>query len=824
MGLDRTLAWLAFAVLGLPALACANHKAATVTPPQTAAGAAAQAAAPAELEEPDLDPWPRLLEGDTHSLRIHPPQVESWNGTQLTARVAVEVLEKGKDSPIYGVVAFSARTRVDKEARLVVIDEFLARTASLPSAPEAEPRLLGFVQKKLYDVMKVVSLDRLEAALAAGDQEREAQSLPTRNEPPAIVFAERPTLLVLVGGEPVWRAVEGAAGWERLINTRPLILRDGGGTAYLHLFDGWLAAPALEGPWRVAAKPPAGLAAAAETSAAAIPADLLDGGAAEEVDEEGKPIPRPTLAKGPVPEILVATEATELVVIDGVPGWTAIPGTGLEFVSNTRGNVFRQSGTFWVLLSGRWFSAPSLAGPWSFVPQDRLAADFTRIPDESPKENVKASVAGTPQAAEAAIANSIPQTAQVDRAKAELKPQIDGEPKLEPIAGTGLSYVVNSPVPIVETAPGEFYAVDKGVWFQAPAAAGPWKVATAVPEAIYSIPPESPLHYVTYVRVLGSNDEVVEVAYTPGYYGAVESGGVVVCGTGYSYDPWVGSYYYAAPATWGYSCTMGYTPWGGWAWGFGVGWAWGYWGSWYGPYYPPYWGAYYPWYGGAVVGSGGGWAAWGPGGWAGSTGNIYRQWGSVSSVSRYSGGFDAWSGTGWRSSVGAAYNSRTGNLAAGQRGAVGNVYSGRYAYGGRGAVRNTESGATVAGGRVTMGDVDSGRQVTAGRVGAADPGSGQAGSAGWVRGEQGGVARVGDDYYAGKDGSVYKRGEDGWSQVERSGDWGRVQDTSRTRDLDRQQRARSTGSQRYGGYRGSMPSGGGMRGGGMRGGGGGRRR
>ncbi len=77
---------------------------------------------------------------------------------------------------------------------------------------------------------------------------------------------------------------------------------------------------------------------------------------------------------------------------------------------------------------------------------------------------------------------------------------------------------------------------------------------------------------------------------------------------------------------------------------------------------------------------------------------------------------------------------------------------------------------TAAGGRVTVGDADSGRQATAGRVGAANPGTGQSGSAGWVRGEDGAAVRKGDDFYAGKDGNVYQRNDQGdWNQVERSG-------------------------------------------------------
>ncbi len=770
----------------------------------------------APIEEPDPDPWPRVVETDQYLLAMFPPQVESWNGDRLRASSAVEITEKGKERPIYGVINFSARTRVDKDSRLVVIDEFQALEASLPSHAKSQPQLLGFLQKQFNDSVRVVSLDRLEAALAAAERSEAATELAVSNDAPEIVFAERPTMLVTIDGAPAWREIDGTT-FERLINTRPLVLKSSAGLFHLHLFDGWLSAPNLAGPWKVAQTLPPGISAAAKQTVAAQTADLLDGGSAEEVDETGRPIAKPTLAKGPVPDVVVALRPTELVVFDGAAKWQAIPGTGLEFVENTTGNVFRASGSgaHFLLLSGRWFSAPGLDGPWTYVPQEKLAEDFRRIPDESPKENVKASVAGTAQAEEAAIANAIPQTSEVSRAEAKFEPVIDGEPKFAPVEGTSLEYVKNSATPILRSGK-QLYAVYNGVWFVSPAVGGPWKAAVEVPAEIYSIPASSPLHYVTYVRIYDSDDSTVVVGYTPGYYGATVSDGVVVCGTGYAYDPWVGGAWYGYPSTYGYGCGLTYSPWNGWAFTFGVGWAWGYWGGWYGPYYPPYWGPYWGYYGGAVVGPGGGWAAWGPGGWAGTTGNIYRQWGPVSSVSRYAGGYNAWTGNAWRSQVGAAYNSRTGNLAAGQRGAVANVYSGKYAYGGRGAVRNTGSGATVAGGRVTGGDVDTGREFTAGRVGGYNPNTGNAGSAGWVRGEDGGVARVGDDIYGAKDGSVYKReGQGDWSQVDGSGQWKNVQDRTRTQDLNRQYQARSTGNQRYGSYRATsprpMPRGGGGR-------------
>ena len=47
--------------------------------------------------------------------------------------------------------------------------------------------------------------------------------------------------------------------------------------------------------------------------------------------------------------------------------------------------------------------------------------------------------------------------------------------------------------------------------------------------------------------------------------------------------------------------------------------------------------------------------------------------------------------------------------------------------------------------------------------------TGQSGSAGYIRGENGGVVRIGDNVYAGKDGNVYRKGSGGWEQYSGSG-------------------------------------------------------
>ena len=841
----RSRAGRTFALLA-PVIAAAGLAAAAQTPPKAAPKAAPKAeskapaaAAPVAASSPaPVDGgWPRVVKTSAGTVTVYQPQLDAWDGAKLSFYAAFALQETPEANPLYGVVWGEGRTVIDKDSRLVTISDRNIRRMVFPSAPDREKALLALLNKEVTPVVRTIALDRLAAMLERVEADKALRALPLKNDPPRIHFSYQAAILVTIDGEPVWQPVKDAK-LERVLNTRVLLVRQGKDDLFVRVFDGWMTAKGLEGPWTVEAKPPKELQAALADAKASGQVDLLIGGN----PNDAKTLPS-LKQKGRSPAIVVATVPTELIVIEGGPNFVAIPETGLSYVQNTTGNVFRLASDqkLYALISGRWFRSSTFDGQWEYVANDALPADFAKIPDDSPKENVKAAVTGTPQAKEALIANAIPQVADVTIAETKIDPpRIDGEPKVVPIEGTSLQYVANTATPIIQVSPTSWYALQDAVWFAGPAVTGPWAVATSVPSAIYSIPPTAPLHYVTYVKIYDATPTTVSVGYTTGYYGAYVSHGTVVYGTGYVYPPYVGTVWYGPPMTYGAGVGMTYTPWTGWTYGFGFGWSWGSvtvgwgWGAypWWGPvgwgYYYPY--PYYrpPYWGGAAWGPWGGGAVWGPGGWAATTGNVYSRWGNTSAVTRRSGGYNAWTGDAWRNAAGASYNSRTGQLSAGQRSAVGNVYTGNYAYGGRGGSVNTRTGGSVSGGRVTGGNVYTGNQATAGRI-SGTTGDGQTGSAGWVRGEDGGVARVGDDVYAGKDGNVYKRNDQGgWDQQERDGNWSGVQDRERTGTLDQQQRARQDGAQRTGGYDRARAGGYGQGyrsgGGGATRGGGGRRR
>src|SRR6476646_12045821 len=102
--------------------------------------------------------------------------------------------------------------------------------------------------------------------------------------------------------------------------------------------------------------------------------------------------------------IYVSLGPSELLVTEGAPQYEPIPNIGLEYVKNTTANIFRDTSSldYYIVLAGRWFRAKSLEnGPWEFVDAHNLPDGFTKIPEDSPKAGVLASVPGTPAAKEA---------------------------------------------------------------------------------------------------------------------------------------------------------------------------------------------------------------------------------------------------------------------------------------------------------------------------------------------------------------------------------------------------------------------------------------
>lgn len=519
--------------------------------------------------------WPQEINTPEAEILIYQPQPETLKNNQLDGRFAISVTLKGKDEPVFGAVWFSAQLETDRQERVAMIKTINIIRVRFPNQGDAKvKKLQAILEREIPQWNLQISMERLIASLDLETQKIKA-SEGLRTTPPAILFVAEPTVLIMIDGEPRLTKIE-HSDVMRVVNTPYTLLFDAKEKKYYLNANAkaWYAADDIKGSWGIASSVPKKIAALA------VKNDKQDGKQSTATDKPSAP-----------PKIIIATKPTELISTTGEPEYSPVTGTNLLYVANTESSVLMdiQSQYHYVLLSGRWYKSKDMTGSWKYVAGNKLPKGFSSIPEDHKMGSVLYAVPGTRVAEESVMDAQIPQTAAIDPKKAKIKIEYDGTPKFEKISGTKMRYAVNSQIPVIRYG-GHYYAVDNGVWFVSSSTTSEWKVATKIPDAIYTIPPSSPVYNVTFVHVYKSTPEVVYVGYTPGYTGTYVYHQTIVYGTGYHYPYWYGHHYYPRPVTFGFH--VHYNPWAGWGFGLsystgpftfmigGGGW---YGGGWWGP-------------------------------------------------------------------------------------------------------------------------------------------------------------------------------------------------------------------------------------------------
>jgi uncharacterized protein YraI len=625
----------------------------------------------------DQDAWPRAYSTDSGAtIVLHQPQVTSWDDfTTISGLIAAEYKPDKDASAVFGVIGVTGKTQADHETDEVVITDLKVTELNFSALSREQLSDLALEVGKLVPTEPItMSIQRLTASLAAYEQLGDVQGL--KEDPPPIFVSETPAILLQTEGEAVLAPIEAVDGLQFVVNTNWDLFQVAADNAYYLRDDkSWLTGTSLTGDWQQA------------TSLPDVLSKLPDDDNWKDAREAMPPTP---FEEGKVPKVVYSDKPAELIVFEGAPELEAVPGTNLEWASNSESDVFflTTTKTWYVLLSGRWFSSQSLQdGPWAAA-TTKLPDDFRKIPDDEPYYTVRASVPGTSESDQARLKAMIPQTARVATdGSVTTEVDYDGEPDFQPIEGTQLSYAANTSDQVIRVG-SEYYVVKDGVWFVGDSPTGPFRVATSVPEPIYEIPPSSPVYNATYVRVYQQEPGYVWFGYTMGYLGAYLAWDNLVYGTGWYYRPYLGWYgprrypiYYPRPLT--YGCLCYYNPVRG---------IYGRYGYGYGPYRGLGRTAYYnprtnryvrAGYSYGPAGSRGFVAAYNPythrGGIAAGGRNVYRSWGGVAGVT----GGAAWArsrgvsnatANRWRTSIGSAgFNAgrRPGdNVFAGRNGQV----------------------------------------------------------------------------------------------------------------------------------------------------------
>lgn len=536
--------------------------------------------------------WPRILETkDAGRITIYQPQPEKLSGNIVTGRTAVSVKQKTTDDPVFGVLWFTATMETNRDNRMALLEKIKINEIRLPGIEDTAKisKLKALLEKEIPKWQLKTTVDELAATV---EQAQNTYTDNFKNEPPKIIYTTQPSTLVLIDGEPKAEQ-DDQLKMKRVINSAFLIVQYPADNKY-YLYGGntWYTSASITTGWATATK---------------LPKEIqeLNKQIKEQEQKQGQ-AKSAAASTGAASAIIVSTEPSELIQSKGEASFTNISGTNLLYVSNSDDNIFMDisSSKYYVVLSGRWYTAGSLKGPWTFVASDQLPGDFAKIPKGSEKDAVLASVAGTAEAHDAVIDAQIPQTAKVERSSATCSVKYDGEPKFEKIEGTSLYLAKNTSSTVIRSGD-SYYCVENAVWFKSSAPSGPWIVSDDRPKDVDNIPANSQAYNVKYVYIYETTPQYVYVGYTPGYMGCFVYGPVVIYGTGFYYNPWYGMYYYPRPVTYGFS--MHYNPFTGWSIGFhySVGffsfhyYTGGYHGYWGPPVYRP---PYYPHYHGGMYG------------------------------------------------------------------------------------------------------------------------------------------------------------------------------------------------------------------------------
>jgi len=669
--------------------------------------------------------WPRQRIENGNILITYQPQVDDWKDfRELDWRMAVSLTPAGGKAAV-GVVEMHGQTIVDNDNDMVLIGNIKIERINFPSLAPSRASQMEQLLRKFLPKSVSISLHRLVASVP---KKEPVSGVRLKNEPPVIFVSDKPAILLDVDGQPVRASIQ-KGNLEYVVNTHwPLFFDPQSSMFYLLVDKQWLTAAALEGPWTTAKK---------------LPKDMNMLIREPQWTNLKKFIPPPPAKRNTVvPTVFYSTSPADIILFNGKPAYAQIPGTRLKYATNTTSYFFLYTPTnqYYYLTAGRWFSADSLQGPWTFATPN-LPADFTHIPRSSPASQVLASVPGTEEAKDAVLLTRVPTTVIVNpaAAAATVKVKYVGPPQFVVIEGTSLYYAKNTPQAVIK-AGNLYYLCFQGIWFVSASPQGPWQTAQSVPQEIYTIPPSSPVYHVTYVTQVTTSDGNVQASYTAGYTGVYVMGVatevIIVGGTGYYYPPYVAVYpgywypvYYPAPYTYGYM-TYYYSPTGA----YGVS------QTVYGPYgsatrtasYNPYTGTYT------------------------RTASVSTPYGSTT--------------------AGRAYNPYTGAAAATRQG------SNAYASWGSSVVTKGGEAAYTRHYSTAQGTVGSVRTSSGGKAVGASTAHGTTAVGKTASG----------DIYAGHDGNVYKNTGSGWQKYD-NGNWTPVQTPPKNIQQQAQQRGSSSG-------------------------------
>jgi hypothetical protein len=189
--------------------------------------------------------------------------------------------------------------------------------------------------------------------------------------------------------------------------------------------------------------------------------------------------------KNDPPEIYFSDKPAVMALVDGQGVLRDTSSPGISRVVNTRALILfnKSTGVYYMNVADHWYQSTSLDGAWKTSEVDGKTLDgLNSLKNEFAKDT-----------------DSFEKTPEIAAAFSSTKPaelvQSKGSPNFEPIKGTELLYVTNSPNNIfMYTADQNYFVTLSGRWFKSRSLKGPWKfiAADSLPKDFAEIPEGHP--------------------------------------------------------------------------------------------------------------------------------------------------------------------------------------------------------------------------------------------------------------------------------------------------------------------------------------------
>jgi len=342
--------------------------------------------------------WPRQKSNPAGKLVYYQPQVDHWsNYKDLGFRMAFSLTPTG-GKQVVGVVNVNAHTDVSVDNRTVELTNLTITDTHFPSLDAGTAAQMDQLVRTFLPPGNSVSIS-LDQLVACVDKSKEVASVPVRNDPPQIFVSNRPALLVQVDGQPVLGQIQNTT-LQFVVNTNwPLFFDKSVSTYYLFTGKQWLMTNSLSSSWLITTT---------------LPKDMSKVAKDPQWSGLAKAITPPATASGFAPAVFYSNGPAEVILFQGQPVYSQVPGTQLVYASNTDADVFVYEPTrqYFYLAAGRWFSSTSLQGPWIYATSN-LPIDFAQIPVSSPAARVL--VSATPYIARSSISSTSTATGSLTR-------------------------------------------------------------------------------------------------------------------------------------------------------------------------------------------------------------------------------------------------------------------------------------------------------------------------------------------------------------------------------------------------------------------------